>query len=163
MRIICIDDEPLILNMTVELCEKLPQKPVSCIKLREQYSKITAEYGCSCAFKRTKNCYPSPVLHAVKLSDEADIEVTIPTSRNMTKERAKDIRNEMNIHNNVQELAQRVLELKKQKRGVDRSIAKLEKELSDIFDSNQIECLEIEMGMLCRRKRENGYEWIIEL
>ena len=27
MRIICIDDEPLILNMTVELCEKLPQKP----------------------------------------------------------------------------------------------------------------------------------------
>ena len=27
MRIICIDDEPLILNMTVELCEKLPQGP----------------------------------------------------------------------------------------------------------------------------------------
>lgn len=150
-------------HITERFIQKLPQKPVSCIKLREQYSKITAEYGCSCAFKRTKNCYPSPVLHAVKLSDEADIEVTIPTSRNMTKERAKDIRNEMNIHNNVQELAQRVLELKKQKRGVDRSIAKLEKELSDIFDSNQIECLEIEMGMLCRRKRENGYEWIIEL
>lgn len=150
-------------HITERFIQKLPQKPVSCIKLREQYSKITAEYGCSCAFKRTKNCYPSPVLHAVKLSDEADIEVTIPTSRNMTKERAKDIRNEMNIHNNVQELAQRVLELKRQKRGVDRSIAKLEKELSDIFDSNQIECLEIEMGMLCRRKRENGYEWIIEL
>lgn len=27
MKIICIDDEPLILNMTVELCEKLPEKP----------------------------------------------------------------------------------------------------------------------------------------
>lgn len=27
MRIICVDDEPLILNMTVELCEKLPQGP----------------------------------------------------------------------------------------------------------------------------------------
>ena len=27
MRIICIDDEPLILNMTVELCEKLPEAP----------------------------------------------------------------------------------------------------------------------------------------
>lgn len=150
-------------HITDRFIQKLPQKPISCIKLREQYSKITAEYGCSCAFKRTKNCYPSPVLHAVKLSDEIDIEVTIPISRNMTKERAKDIQNEMNIHNNVQNLAQRVLELKKQKRGVDRSIAKLEKELSDIFDSNQIECLEIEMGMLCRRKKENGYEWIIEL
>jgi len=27
MKIICIDDEPLILNMTVELCKKLPQCP----------------------------------------------------------------------------------------------------------------------------------------
>lgn len=27
MRIICIDDEPLILNMTVELCEKLKEAP----------------------------------------------------------------------------------------------------------------------------------------
>ncbi len=150
-------------HVTDRFIQRLPEKPISCVKLREQYSKITAEYGCSCAFRRTKNCYPSPVLHAVKLSDGTDIEVTIPTSRNMTKEKAKDIRNEMNIHNNVQNLAQRVLDLKKQKRGVDRSIAKLEKELSDIFDSNGIECLEIEMGMLCRRKNEDGYEWIIEI
>lgn len=27
MRILCIDDEPLILNMSVELCRNLPQKP----------------------------------------------------------------------------------------------------------------------------------------
>ena len=40
------------------------------MKLREQYKLITAEYGCSCNFKRTKNCYPSPVLHAIKNSGE---------------------------------------------------------------------------------------------
>lgn len=27
MKIICVDDEPLILNMTAELCEKLPLRP----------------------------------------------------------------------------------------------------------------------------------------
>lgn len=150
-------------HVTDRFIQRLPEKPISCVKLREQYSKITAEYGCSCAFKRTKNCYPSPVLHAVKLSDEIDVEVTVPISRSMTKEKEKNIRNEMNIHSNVQSLAQRVLELKKQKRGVDRSIAKLEKELCDIFDSNGMECLEIEMGMLCRRRKEDGYEWYIEI
>ena len=30
MRIICIDDEPLILQMTVALCRELPEKPDVC-------------------------------------------------------------------------------------------------------------------------------------
>ena len=30
MKIICIDDEPLILNMTVALCRELPEKPEVC-------------------------------------------------------------------------------------------------------------------------------------
>lgn len=32
-----------------------------------------------------------------------------------------------------------------------------------IYDSEKIDSLEIEMGMLTRRKLENGYEWIIEI
>lgn len=100
-------------QVTERFINRLPAKPISCVKLREQYQKITAEYGCNCAFKRTRNCYPSPVLHAVKLGDEIETEVTIPTSKNITKEKAKNIQNEMNIHINVQSLAQRVLELKK--------------------------------------------------
>lgn len=46
---------------------------------------------------------------------------------------------------------------------MDKAIQKLEKELCDIFDTNQLECLEIEMGVLCRRKKEDGYEWYIEI
>mgnify|MGYP006074156915 FL=1 len=57
-------------SITQKFITKLPEKPVSCVKLREQYKLITAEYGCNCNFKRTKNCYPSPVLHAIKDSGE---------------------------------------------------------------------------------------------
>nr|WP_296457223.1 hypothetical protein [uncultured Acetatifactor sp.] len=40
---------------------------------------------------------------------------------------------------------------------------KLEQELERIFDGAGIECLEIEFGMLVRRKREQGYEWVVEI
>ncbi|KIR01318.1 putative helicase [Lachnospiraceae bacterium TWA4] len=53
-------------DTTEKFIRKLPEKPISCTKLREQYRQVTAEFGCSCAFYRIKNCYPSPVLHAIK-------------------------------------------------------------------------------------------------
>ena len=37
-------------------------------------------------------------------------------------------------------------------------------DLQNIFENAGIDCLEIEIGMLVRRKKENGeYEWIIEI
>lgn len=150
-------------NTTERFIRKIPEKPISCIKLRDQYKTITAEYGCSCTFKRTKNCYPSPVLHAIRGADADAGEVTIPTSRTLTKEKEKVVYEEINIHKKVQETASRILELKKQKRGIDKSIEKLEKEMESIFDNAGIDCLEIEMGLLLRRKTEQGYEWIIQI
>lgn len=51
----------------------------------------------------------------------------------------------------------------KQRRSLDQSIAKLEGELNVIFHNEKIDCLEIEMGMLVRRKTEKGTEWVIEI
>lgn len=34
---------------------------------------------------------------------------------------------------------------------------------SSIFDSAKTDCMEVDMGLLVRRKREDGYEWLIEL
>ncbi|MDE5823313.1 MAG: hypothetical protein K2H91_01305, partial [Lachnospiraceae bacterium] len=116
-------------NTTERFIQRIPAKPVSCIKLREQYKQITAEYGCSCTFKRSKNCYPSPVLHAIALANNINTEVTLPTSRTMTKENEKKVLDEINIHKRAQELASRILEMKKQKRGIDAAILKVEKEL----------------------------------
>lgn len=150
-------------NTTDRFIKRIPEKPISCIKLREQYKQITAEYGCSCTFKRSKNCYPSPVLHAIALSNNVNTEVTLPTSRTLTKENEKKVLDEINIHKKAQELASRILEMKKQKRGIDAAILKIERELEKIYDSANVDCLEVEMGMLVRRRTEHGYEWLIEI
>lgn len=150
-------------HVTEHFIQKMPEKPVSCVKLREQYKQLTAEIGCSCVFKRSKNCYPSPVLHAIALSPDLQGDITLPTSRTLTKEKESKVMAEMNVHSKVQELASKILEFKKQKRSIDKSISKLEKELGEIFDGQDVDCMEIELGMLTRRKKNDGYEWVIEI
>lgn len=92
-------------DITQRFIDKLPEKPISCVKLREQYKLITAEYGCSCNFKRTKNCYPSPVLHAIKNSGEDQTEITVPVSRTVSRTREEKIYEEINIHKQTEKLA----------------------------------------------------------
>ncbi len=151
-------------NTTERFIQKIPEKPISCLKLREQYKQITAEYGCSCNFKRSKNCYPSPILHAISLSNDVQEDITLPTSRTLTKENEQKVISEINIHKKAQELAARILEMKKQKRGLDNAITKIEKELESIYDNAGVDCLEVEMGLLVRRRKESGgYEWLIEI
>lgn len=150
-------------NTTERFIRRIPEKPISCVKLREQYKQITAECGCNCDFKRSKNCYPSPVLHAILLSNDLQKDVTIPISRTLTNEKEKKIVDELNIHKKAQGLAGKILEMKKQKRSIEASILKVEKELEKLFDHAGVDCLEIELGMLVRRKKNAGYEWLIEI
>ena len=76
-------------NVTQGFINRIMEKPVSCVKLREQYKLVSSEYGCNCAFKRTKNCYPSPVIHALKDNNEHNKEITVPVSRTLTKEKKR--------------------------------------------------------------------------
>ena len=150
-------------HVTQRFISKLPAKPISCLKLRDQYQKITAEYGCSCNFNRIKKCYPSPVLHAIKSGAEGESKITLPTSRTLSKEKEAKVCEELNLNKKVQELTARILEFKKQRRGIDKNIVKLEKGLERLFDDAQIDCLEVEYGLLVRRKVEQGYEWLVEI
>lgn len=150
-------------NITEKFIRRCPEKPISCVKLRDQYKKVTAEIGCSCTFKRTKNCYPSPVMHAITGSNDLQADITLPTSRTITQEKKQKVLEEINIHKKAMELAKKILAYKKQKRSIDKSIEKTEKELCAIYDDAGIDVLEIEMGMLVRRKKGDSYEWLIEL
>ena len=150
-------------NVTQRFIDRLPEKPISCLKLREQYKKISAEVGCSCNFKRTKNCYPSPVLHALSLSSDVQEDITLPISRTLSEEKEKKVIDELNIHKKAQELAGRILELRKQQRALVKSVTKVERELEKIYDIAETNALEIEMGVLVRRKKQDGYEWVIEI
>ena len=150
-------------HVTEKFIRKLPEKPISCIKLREQYRQISAELGCNCVFKHSKGCYPSPVLHAISTGKDIESGITVPISKTLTKEKELKVIEEMNIHKRAQEIAARILELKKQRRGIDSAVRKAEKELEKIFDAENIEALELEMGLLVRRKKDSGYEWLIEI
>lgn len=150
-------------TVTEKFIQKLPAKPISCIKLREQYKQLTAEIGCNCRFKKIKNCYPSPVLHALKESEQEQEDITLPISRTLTKENQKKVYEEINIHKRTEELAGKLVELKKQKRGIEKNIKRQEEELTRIFDQAQIDSLEIDMGTLIRQKKTEGYEWSIAL
>ena len=120
-------------------------------------------YGCSCNFNRIKNCYPSPVLHAIKSGKNEDSSITLPTSRTLSKEKEAKVCEELNLNKKVYDITGKILEFKKQKRGIDKNIVKLEKELERLFDDAQIDCLEVEFGMLVRRKTDMGYEWLVEI
>lgn len=149
-------------HVTQKFILKMPAKPVSCIKLREQYKMITAEYGCSCMFKRTKDCYPSPVIHAIRDNNSDSHDITIPTSRTISKEKQNHVYDELNIHVRVQELASKIVELKKQQRGIEKSVKKVEQDLAIIYDNARVDCMEIDMGMLVRKRTDSGWSWTID-
>ena len=80
-----------------------------------------------------------------------------------SKEKEAKLCEELNLNKTVQSLVVRILEFKKQKRGIEKNITKLEKELERLFDESHIDCLEVEYGLLVRRKKEQGYEWVVEI
>ena len=149
-------------QVTQKFILKCPEKPVSCLKLREQYKQISTEIGCSCGFKRTKNCYPSPVLHALKNAEENE-QITMPVSRVISTDKQKIMKTEINAVSRAQEIAEKMMELRKQKRSLDRSLVKCEQELTEIFNDSNTDSMEIKMGLLTRRKTGTKTEWIIEL
>ena len=90
-------------------------------------------------------------------------DITIPTSRSLSTEKEKTVIDELNVHKKAQELVGRILRLRKQQRAIDKNAAKVECELEKIYDSVGTDVPEIEMGMLVRRKKADGYEWVIEI
>ena len=154
------------LNYSYQTTQKFilrcPEKPVSCLKLRDQYKQISAETGCSCNFKRTKNCYPSPVLHALKKAEESG-DITMPLSRSLPANKQDILKEEINAGAKAQSIAEKMMELRKQRRNIDKTIKKYEKELADIFDDSKTDSMEIKMGLLVRRKNGEKTEWMIEL
>lgn len=149
-------------QVTQKFISRCPEKPISCLKLREQYKHISAEIGCSCNFKRAKNCYPSPVLHALKNTEENN-QVTMPISKTIPVEKQKVLKEEINSGSKAQTIAEKMIELRKQKRALDKTIKKCEQELIEIFDDSNTDSMEIKMGLLVRRRDGDRTEWLIEL
>lgn len=87
----------------------------------------------------------------------------MPLSRTATKEQQKILREEINAGLAVQPIAEKMIELRKQKRNLDKALERCEKELSRIFDDNNTNSMEIKEGLLIRRRSSGKIEWVIEL
>ncbi len=150
-------------SVTQRYISKLPDKPISCNKLREQYKQLTAQVGCNCRFVKTRDCYPSPVLHALKNAKDIPKDINLPTSQSKTKSDDNKICKQVNIHKQASEIAAKLVELRRQERGVKKAIDKQQESLNELFDTAGVDCLEIDIGLLNRRKAEEGYEYSIEI
>ena len=94
------------------------------------------------------------IFHAIKKNSEESSDITLPVSRHVSEEKKQAV---------YQELAEKIVEFRRQKKGIDKSIEKIEKELHAIFDNARIDCMKVSMGMLVRRKKGENYEWVIEI
>lgn len=70
---------------------------------------------------------------------------------------------ELNIHKRAEEITHKMMELRKQERGIKRAIEKQEMELNKILDETGSDSIELEIGMLKRNKVNGRYEWSVEL
>jgi hypothetical protein len=148
-------------SITQKFLKRIPAKPISCVKLRAEYKSITANLKCDCYFNLDKNSYPSPVLHSISIAEKK--EITLPlvaNTKNNDNDKEKD---KLDINKIVQENANKLIELKKQLKNIEKSKKRCEDKISSIFDNLKVNELEIEIGILAREKTNNGYNWTIQI
>ena len=87
----------------------------------------------------------------------------MPLSRSLPANKQDILKEEINAGAKAQAIAEKMMELRKQRRNIDKTIKKYEKELADIFDDSKTDSMEIKMGLLVRRKNGEKTEWMIEL
>jgi group II intron reverse transcriptase/maturase len=138
-------------------------KPISCVRIREHFPSLTAQLTCNCHFPIRKGMYPSPVLHSCQF--ETDAESTFIKSKNPQSEKQeRQSTNEETVRNvNVNELVQKMIQLRKHKRGISEKLKKIEVQLEKIFEEMKIDRIEIDQGYLIRKQTDNEVRWVIEL
>lgn len=156
---------------TEKFIKRSYNKPISCIRIREHFPGLTAQLPCNCQFPLKKGGYPSPVLHHQQLEHlvqrkpqkneiKKDKSVVVKdASEKVAASKTTEIQSETPIQTQkVNELALKLIELRKQQRGVTKRLRYMENELSQLFDEQKVDQMEIELGSLIRQKKENLVE-----
>jgi hypothetical protein len=130
--------------------------PISCPKIREKHEDIALDLGCNCVFKIPPGGYPSPILHALRQPKTWPPQSLTAGSTVAREDNA--------IPNDINAKLKRYIELRKQLSGVEKSIKRIEDDMSSYFDTADTDSITTEYGVLERRKKAgNKCEWIIKL
>ena len=136
---------------------KVKPHPISCARIREKHESIALEVGCDCTFKLPPRGYPSPILHAFAQPKTWPIKEHSPLR--LKTEAARGVGSKAEISGKLRTY----IELRRQLKGVERSLARIEGEMLSYFDRLETDTVETEHGMLVRRKSGDKLEWIIKL
>lgn len=149
-------------NYNYEVTEKwigrLSKNPLSCPKIREWLSYITAVIGCHCEFKLSKEIYPSPVIHAgINPLKKGFSERIRPhqSPASIAESKQESIK--------IDELITEYIKLKQNKKELESKLSAIESQFEKFFNQNSIDSIEINMGMLKRIKKADKVQWVVEI
>ncbi|GAU78639.1 reverse transcriptase domain-containing protein [Fusibacter sp. 3D3] len=139
-------------TITENYLQKLQSFPVSCAKLKLRFSDLYGE--CSCDFSSYPLFYPSPVIFAFRKNN---IVVTKPDYIQ------HDIQVQQTIAlyetSQISELADQLVALTKSKNKIEKEIRICVVKLEDLFEKNNINEYETDIGKLIRVENE----WLFKL
>ncbi len=154
----CVNYDP---DYTQRRIDKVKPSPISCNRLQETLPQTTAALNCHCHFKlRGTGRYPSPVLHA----GETALSAMHTWGVSSSKTSASTPPEPEPKGSEVDQAVKKLIELKRQYRGVLKGIKKIEERLEQLMDAAGTDRLETHQGFLVRRKNDAGETiWTIEI
>jgi hypothetical protein len=75
----------------------------------------------------------------------------------------KEVNKEMNSQKDINSLLKEYIELKKERKRIEDSIKRCERDMIEIFQKENLEVVETDIGLLRMLEREGKIYWVIEL
>jgi group II intron reverse transcriptase/maturase len=127
--------------------------PISCARVRDKHEDIATAVGCNCNLKTPPKGYPSPVLHAL---------TTWANNEEGKKRNAADEREDC-PNSNFNGKVKKYIELRKQLRGLHKSLCRIEEEMNQHLDKLGTDEVETDLGVLHRERRGEETFWCVGL
>ncbi len=154
-------------GMGARFADKMFPNPTSCYRFRERMPELTARVGCDCRFRTPPGAYATPVLHALGaaevpgLSDRVRAAAAKGGLAKAALASMNEGRKEMGAK--AAALCQRVADLKRQTRVLEKTLAGVEKELDDLLEEAGEEPLETPSGTLRKVTVDGVRRFVIEV
>lgn len=144
-------------DYTEKRIQKMKPYPISCARIKEKHEDLALDLGCNCSFRLPPKGYPSPILHAFRRIKIWPPQGTSSTTEAAATEEADEASGDINAG------LRKYIEIKKQLAGIERSLSRIEDEMSQCFDQAGTDSLPTQYGLLVRKKTKDGFEWIVKL
>ncbi len=148
----CMNYNP---NYTQEQIERLKPSPISCPRIKEIFSQITASLKCNCSFGALpEGVYPTPVLYAneqVEMkrgSKSKKSTVSSGAEKNRTTRNAEPPSPDTALKSELNELVQKHMNIGKNLRGVQKAIRQIEERMLLILKQFEMDAVETDFGTL---------------